>query len=157
MAVQPVPEGYHTVTPYLIVRGAARALDFYRRAFGAEEVVRMDGPGGLVMHAEIRIGDSMIMLADEQPGSISKSPEALGGTTTGLAVYLDNVDEQFRRAVEAGAKVERPVADQFYGDRTGTVADPFGHIWTLATHKEDVTPDEMKRRMQAFTKTACDQ
>ena len=154
MPVKPIPEGYHSVTPYLMVHDAARALDFYRRAFGAAEVVRMDGPGGKVMHAEIRIGDSFVMLADEQPGAISKSPQALGATTSGLVVYVEDADEQFGKAVAAGATVNRPMADQFYGDRSGTVTDPFGHVWTVATHKEDVTPDEMRRRMEALMKPA---
>jgi PhnB protein len=154
MPVKPIPEGYHSVTPYLMVHDGARALDFYRRAFGAVEVVRMDGPGGKVMHAEIRIGDSFIMLGDEQPGAISKSPQALGGTTSGLVVYVEDADELFGKAVAAGATVNRPMADQFYGDRSGTVTDPFGHVWTVATHKEDVTPDEMRRRMEALMKPA---
>jgi PhnB protein len=154
MPVKPIPEGYHSVTPYLMVHDGARALDFYRRAFGAVEVVRMDGPGGKVMHAEIRIGDSFVMLGDEQPGAISKSPQALGGTTSGLVVYVEDADELFGKAVAAGATVNRPMADQFYGDRSGTVTDPFGHVWTVATHKEDVSPDEMRRRMEGLMKPA---
>jgi PhnB protein len=153
--VNPVPAGYHSVTPYISVKGAAKALDFYKVAFGAEVVVRMDMPDGRVGHAEIMIGDSHVMLADEMPDmpdAVSKSPATLGGTTFGLMIYMDDVDTRFKRAIEAGAMVKRPVQDQFYGDRTGTLQDPFGHIWTLGTHVEDVSPEEMKKRMAAFTK-----
>ena len=155
MAVKPIPEGYHTVTPYLVVQGAAKALEFYKKAFGATELVRMPGPGGKVMHAEIRIGDSPVMLADEFPEMDARGPQALGGTPVGLCIYVENVDALFDRAVTAGAKVLRPVVDQFYGDRSGTVADPFGHKWTIATHKEDVSPEEMKRRMAALMPGGC--
>jgi PhnB protein len=152
--VSPVPAGYHTVTPYISVKGAAKALEFYRRAFGAEVLVRMDMPDGRVGHAEIKIGDSHVMLADESDmdDAVAKSPETLGGTTCALMIYLDDVDARFKRAVDAGATVKRPVQDQFYGDRTGTLQDPFGHVWTLGMHVEDVSPDEMKRRMAAFAK-----
>ena len=143
MAVKPIPDGYHTVTPYLIVQGAAKALDFYKKAFGATELVRMPGPGGKIMHAEVQIGDSRVMLADEFPEMDARGPQALGGTPVGLCIYVENVDALFDRAVTAGAKVLRPVVDQFYGDRSGTVADPFGHKWTIATHVEDVSPEEM--------------
>ncbi len=156
--VNPVPAGYHTVTPYLSIKGAAQALDFYQRAFGAEVLVRMDMPDGRVGHAEIKIGDSFVMLADEMPemaDAIAKSPRTLGGTTFGLMLYLDGVDARFKRAVDAGAKVKRPLQDQFYGDRTGTVEDPFGHLWTLGTHIEDVSPEEMKRRLAAVTKSGA--
>ena len=152
MAVKPIPDGYHTVTPYLIVQSAAKALDFYKKAFGATEVCRMPGPGGKIMHAEVKIGDSPVMLADEFPEMDARGPQALGGTPVGLCIYVENVDALFDRAVTAGAKVLRPVVDQFYGDRSGTVADPFGHKWTIATHKEDVSPEEMKRRMEAAMK-----
>ncbi|HZN67861.1 MAG TPA: VOC family protein [Tepidisphaeraceae bacterium] len=148
MAVRPVPEGYHTVTPYLIINGAAKALDFYKRAFGAEEVVRMEQPGGKIGHAEIRIGDSMIMLADEVPQMGHKSPAALGGTPVSILLYIEDVDARFKRAVAAGAKVQRPLENQFYGDRSATLQDPFGHVWTIATHVEDVPPEEMERRMK---------
>jgi PhnB protein len=151
--VRPIPEGYHTVTPYLSIQGAGEALEFYRKAFGAEETVRMPMPDGKIGHAEIRIGNSIIMLADEFPGmpdAASKSPKSLGGTTFGICLYLADVDSAFKRAVEAGAKVKRPVADQFYGDRSGVLEDPFGHIWTIATHTEDVSPEEMKKRMAAM-------
>ena len=147
MAVKAIPEGYHSVTPYLIVNGAAEALDFYKRALGAEETVRMPGPDGKIMHAEIRIGDSMVMLADEFPEMGARSPQSIGGTPVGLCVYVENVDKLFQQAVAAGAKVERPLQNQFYGDRSGTVIDPFGHKWTLGSHVEDVTPEEMERRM----------
>lgn len=149
---KPIPDGYHTVTPYLIIRDAAKALDFYKRAFGATESVRMAMPDGKVMHAEIKIGDSTIMLSDESPHMDARSPESLGGTPMVILLYLENVDARFNQAIAAGAKVLRPVENQFYGDRSGTVADPFGHRWTLATHIEDVDPQEMRRRAEAFMK-----
>jgi len=149
MAVKPVPEGYHTATPYLIVKGAARAIDFYKQAFGAKELVRMADPSGNIGHAEIQIGDSPIMLADEHPQMGFRSPESLGGSAVGILLYVPDVDALARQAVAAGAKELRPVKDQFYGDRSGTFADPFGHVWTIATHKEDVSGEEMKRRMEA--------
>ena len=147
MAVKPIPDGYHSVTPYLIVRGAADAIAFYVKAFGAVEIVRMPGPGGKIMHAELKIGDSFVMLADEAPEFMAVGPQTLNGTSVGLCVYLEDVDAAAAKAVAAGAIVERPVIDQFYGDRSGTFRDPFGHKWTLATHKEDVTPEEMKARI----------
>jgi PhnB protein len=150
MTVKPVPDGYHTVTPYLIVSGAAAAIDWYRNVFQAEERMRMPMPGGKVAHAEIAIGDSVVMLADEFPEMGAKSPGTLGGTPVGLAVYVRDVDTIFNRAVAAGAKVERPLQNQFYGDRSGTVVDPFGHKWTISTHVEDVSPEEMERRMAEF-------
>jgi PhnB protein len=145
---KPIPDGFHTVTPYLIVNGAARALEFYKKAFGATELMRMPGPEGKVMHAEIKIGDSPIMLADEFPEMGARSPQALGGCPVSLMLYVDDVDARFNQAVAAGATVQRPVKDQFYGDRTGTLVDPFGHIWSIATHKEDVPPEEMQKRMK---------
>jgi PhnB protein len=150
IAVKPVPDGYHTVTPYLIVNGAARALDFYRKAFGAKEQVRMPGPDGKVMHAEIQIGDSKVMLADEFPQMGARSPQSIGGTPVGICLYVARVDAVYEQAVAAGAKVERPLQDQFYGDRSGTVIDPFGHKWTIASHIEDVSPEEMQKRMAAM-------
>jgi PhnB protein len=147
--VKPIPDGYNTVTPYLVVHDAAKAIDFYKRAFGATEVVKMDGPPGKIAHAEIKIGGSMIMLADEMPGSGARSPKSLGGTSTGIFLYVNDVDSAFSKAVAAGAKVEMPLADQFWGDRYGKLSDPFGHSWSMATHKEDVAPEEMKKRMQA--------
>jgi PhnB protein len=149
MAVKPVPDGYHTVTPYLVVKGAAKALEFYKKAFGAKERVRMPGPGGQVMHAEVQIGDSMVMLADEFPQMGAQSPQSIGGTPVGMCLYVKNADAAFKKAIAAGAKQERPLKDQFYGDRSGTLIDPFGHKWTIATHIEDVTPKEMEKRMAA--------
>jgi PhnB protein len=147
--VKPIPEGYHTATPYLIVKDAARAIEFYKKAFGATELMRMPGPDGKIGHAEIKIGDSPIMLADEVPGMGFRSPESLGGSPISILLYVEDVDVVFSEALAAGAKVQRPVADQFYGDRTGGVTDPFGHVWYIATHKEDVSPEEMKKRAAA--------
>ena len=147
--VKPIPEGYHTATPYLIVKDAARAIEFYKKAFGATELMRMPGPGGKIGHAEIKIGDSPIMLADEVPGMGFRSPESLGGSPISILLYVEDVDVVFSEALAAGAKVQRPVADQFYGDRTGGVTDPFGHVWYIATHKEDVSPEEMTKRAAA--------
>jgi PhnB protein len=152
MAVKPVPDGYHTVTPYLIVSNAARALEFYKHAFGATELMRMSAPNGKVGHAEIRIGDSPIMLADEFPEMGARSPQSLGGSPVSILLYVDNVDALFRQALAAGGKEQRPLKDQFYGDRSGTLVDPFGHVWTLATHKEDLSPEEMHRRAEAAMK-----
>jgi PhnB protein len=148
MPVKPVPDGYHTLTPYLVVRDAARAIEFYKQAFGAQ--VRggvAKGPDGKVMHAELKIGDSVIMLSDENPEWGSLSPLSTGGTGTGLHIYLDGVDAAFDRAVKAGAQVEMPVMDQFWGDRYGKLKDPFGHKWSIATHIADYSEDEMKKRM----------
>ena len=146
MAVKPIPDGYHSVTPYLIVSGAAADIDFYKRAFGATELLRMPGPGGKVMHAEIKVGDSPIMLADEVPEMGHRGPQALGGTPVSIMLYGQDADNVFNQAVAAGAKVMRPLQDQFYGDRSGTITDPYGHVWTIGTHKEDLTPDEIDRR-----------
>jgi PhnB protein len=148
--VKPIRDGYHTVTPYLIIAGAAKALDFYKQAFGAKEVLRMDGPGGKVMHAEIKIGDSHIMLADEAPQTGFRSPTTLGGAGVGILLSVPDVDASAKQAIAAGAKVLRPVQNQFYGERAGTFADPFGHTWTLSTHIEDVAPDELRRRAEAM-------
>ncbi len=150
MSVKPVPDGYHTVTPYITVRNAAAALEFYKEAFGAVEVMRFDMPGGGIAHAEIQIGDSKVMLGDENPQWGNKSPQTLGGSAGGLCVYVEDCDAVYEKALAAGATVMKPLADQFYGDRSGTVIDPFGHAWTIATHKEDVSLDEMKRRMAAL-------
>ena len=147
--VKPIPEGYHSATPYLIVKDAARAIEFYKRAFGATELLRMAAPGGKIGHAEIKIGDSPIMLADEVPDMGALSPESLGGTPVSILLYVEDVDAVFNQAIAAGAKVQRPVKDQFYGDRTGGVTDPFGHVWYVATHKEDVSPEEMRKRAAA--------
>ncbi len=148
--VKPTPEGYHSVTPYLIVDGAAAAIDFYKKAFGAVEVMRMPAPGGRIGHAEIKIGDSHVMLADENAEMNARSPKSVGGTPLSLLVYVENVDEVVKRAVAAGAKLDRPVEDKFYGDRMGAIQDPFGHQWYVGTHIEDVTPEEMKKRMAAM-------
>jgi PhnB protein len=154
MATKAIPDGYHSVTPYLIINGAADAIDFYKRAFGATELMRMPSPDGRIGHAEIRIGDSAIMLADEHPAMGYRSPQSLGGSGVSLMVYVERVDEVFKRAVGSGAKELQPLKDQFYGDRSGTLQDPFGHTWTLATHIEDVPPDEMRRRAEKFMKSA---
>jgi PhnB protein len=148
--VQAVPTGYAGVTPYLIIRDAARALEFYKKAFGATEVMRFPAPGGKIGHAEIKIGDGVVMLADESPEMGHKSPQTLGGTAITLMFYVPDVDAQFAKAVAAGGTVKQALKDQFYGDRSGTITDPFGHIWTIATHKEDVSPEEMQRRMAAM-------
>ena len=149
--VQPVPAGYHTVTAYLTVNDGARALEFYTRAFGAKEMGRMAGPGGKLMHAEFRIGDSIVMLSDEFPGMSScKAPTSLGATTVSMFLYVPDVDATFKRAVEAGCKVVAPVMDMFWGDRFGKLQDPFGNQWAMATHKEDVSTAEMVQRSQAF-------
>ena len=149
--VKPVPDGYHAVTPYLIVNGAASAIDFYKKAFGATELMRMASPDGRVGHAEIRIGDSPIMLADEFPEMGHKSPQTLGGSPISIMIYVTDVDTVFKQAIAAGGKEQRPVKDQFYGDRSGTLEDPFGHVWHVATHKEDVSPEEMERRMKTHS------
>jgi PhnB protein len=145
-SVRPVPEGYHSVTPYLAIDGAAGAIEFYKKALGAAEVMRMPAPGGKVGHAEIEIGGSRIMLADEFPDMGFRSPKAIGGSPVSLHLYVEDVDVVAKRAVAAGAKELRPVKDQFYGDRTGTFEDPYGHVWHIATHKEDLSSDELKRR-----------
>jgi PhnB protein len=147
---KPIPQDFHSVTPYLTLNDAARALDFYKRAFGAKEVMRMDGPNGKIGHAEIKIGDSKIMLADEMPGGECRSPQSLGGTTGGIFLYVDDVDAVFNQAVSAGARPEAEPADMFWGDRYGRLKDPFGHSWSVATHKEDVAPAEMQKRMKEF-------
>jgi len=150
--VRPIPQGFHSVTPYLTLNDTARALDFYKRAFGAEELSRMDTPNGKIGHAEIKIGDSIVMLADEMPGTgnAARSPQALNGTTAGIYLYVDNADKVFNQAVSAGAHIEEPLTDMFWGDRYGRLKDPFGHSWAVATHKEDVAPAEMKNRARDF-------
>jgi PhnB protein len=147
--VKSIPDGYQSVTPYLIVGDAARAIDFYKQAFGATEVLRMEGPGGRIGHAEIKIGDSHVMLADEHPEIGARSPQTIGGSPVSLLLYVEDVDATVGRAVEAGAKLVRPVRDQFYGDRTGGVEDPFGHAWHVATHIEDVPTEELQQRAAA--------
>jgi PhnB protein len=146
MSVQHIPDGYHTVTPYLTVNGADEAIAFYVKAFGAEVLLRLGAPDGSLMHAEIKVGDSPIMLTDANPAWDAKGPDALGGTPVSLAVYVENVDDAFQRAIDAGAEEVRPVQDQFYGDRAGTLRDPYGHVWTLATHIEDLEQAEIEKR-----------
>ena len=147
--VKPIPDGYHNVTPYLIVDGAAKAIDFYKKVFGATEKMRMPGPGGKVGHAELTLGDSMIMLADEHPDMGHRAPHAYGGSAVSLLVYVPDVDTTVKTAIAAGAKVVRPVENQFYGDRMGAIEDPFGHQWSVSTHVEDVPPEEMAKRAAA--------
>ncbi len=148
-AVKPIPDGYHSVTPYLIIRGAADALEFYKKAFGAIELFRMQQPDGKVGHAEMKIGDSAIMLADEHPEMKVVGPQTLGGTSVSLLIYVENVDEFFKHALSSGATEQRPVEDKFYGDRGGSLADPYGHVWHIATHTEDLSPEEMEKRAAA--------
>ncbi len=152
MPVKPIPEGYHSATPYLIISGAAKAIEFYKQAFGATELFRMAGPDGRIGHAEIKIGDSPIMLADEHPEMGAKSAKTLGGSPISLMLYVENVDALAAQAIAAGAKVIRPLQNQFYGDRSGTFEDPFGLCWTISTHVEDVSPEEMKRRSEEAMK-----
>jgi PhnB protein len=149
MATKPIPEGYHTVTPYLSVDGAAQAIDYYKKAFGAKERVRMDAPGGKIGHAELQIGDSVVMLADSFPQASTRPPKELGGTSVSVFMYVDDVDAVVKRAVDAGATVTMEVADQFWGDRFGSVTDPFGHSWSLATHVEDLSSEEIAERGKA--------
>ena len=150
MKTKHIPDGYHTATPYLIVDDGARAIEFYQQAFGATEVLRLAGPSGKLMHAEIQIGDSRIMLADEFPEMDARGPLTIGGSPISMMLYVEDADAVTDRAVAAGGKVLRPIQDQFYGDRTATVADPFGHKWTIATHLEDLSPEEIRRRAAAL-------
>ena len=149
MAVNAIPEGYHSITPYLVCKDAAKAIDYYTKVFGATETVRMPGPNGRIMHAEVKIGNSMLMLSDENPERGAVAPSGKGRSQS-VMLYIENVDAVFKRAVEAGAKSIMEPSDQFWGDRMGNLEDPFGHQWAIATHKEDVTPDEMEKRMQAI-------
>ena len=148
--VKPIPDNYHRITPYLIVDGAAKAIEFYERAFGATELMRMPAPGDKIGHAEIKVGDSVVMLADPIAEMGHKSPKALGGSPVTLLIYVEDADATVAGAVAAGAKVTRPLENQFWGDRMGDVTDPFGHKWHVATHVEDVSPEEMQRRMEAL-------
>ena len=145
-----VPKGYHTITPSLCVAGAAQAIDFYKKALGAEERMRFPTPDGSIMHAELKIGDSIIMLADEMPDQGGRGPKSIGGTPVSFFVYGENVDAAWKRAVDAGAKPVVPLADQFWGDRTGCLEDPFGHRWWLAQHLQDLTPEELQKNAEAF-------
>lgn len=147
---KPIPEGYHTATPYLVIQGAANAIEFYKKAFGATELMRMSGPGGKVMHAEIKIGDSPIMLSDEFPEMGVRGPKALGGSPVSILLYVEDVDALAKQALAAGAKELMAVQDQFWGDRYGKLEDPFGHVWGIATHKEDVAPEEINKRAAAM-------
>jgi PhnB protein len=149
MAVKPIPDNYPRVTPYLAIDGAAAAIDFYKKAFGAKERIRMDMPNGKVGHAELEIGDSLLMLSDAFPGATSRPPTELGGTTAGAFMYVKDVDAVVKRAVESGATITMEIADQFWGDRFGSITDPFGHSWSIATHVEDVPPEEMAERAKA--------
>jgi PhnB protein len=150
---KPIPDGYHTATPYLIIGGAAAAIEFYKKAFGAAELFRFPTPDGKIGHAEIKVGDSPIMLADEYPEMGYKGPKSLGSSSVSIMLYVEDVDAVFNDAVASGATVREAVQDKFYGDRTGTVVDPFGHVWHIATHKEDVSVEEMQRRMKAAPKS----
>ena len=152
MPVSPIPEGYHSVTPYLVMKNAAAAIEFYKKAFGAVELLRMAAPGGKIGHAEIKIGDSPVMLADEYPDMGFKGPESLGGTPVSLMIYVDDVDKIYPQAIAAGGKEVRPLQNQFYGDRSGTLTDPFGHVWTISTHVEDVPEEELAKRGEAAMK-----
>ena len=150
MAVNAIPDGYYSLTPYLVVSGAAEAIEFYKTAFGAVEIIRMPGPGGRIMHAEVKIGNAMLMLADENPERGYLSPKTRGGATSSVMLYTDDVDATFKKAVANGAKADQPPTDMFWGDRMGNLTDPFGHSWAIATHKEDVSPEEMQKRMSAM-------
>ena len=152
--IRPIPKGYHVVTPYLSVKGAAGAIAFYKKAFGAKEIMRMPGPGGTIGHAEVQIGDSRIMLADEFPEMNFRSPLSVGGTSVNIHLYVQNVDKVAKKAVAAGAKLLRPVADQFYGDRSGSLEDPFGHVWHIATHVKDIPMKELKKHAAAMAASA---
>jgi PhnB protein len=153
--VKAIPDGYHSVTPYLFIRGAGGAIDFYKKVFDAKEIMRVAGPIGQIMHAEIKIGDSIIMLADENPKTGAMSPQTAGGISVSLHLYLESVDDVVQKAVDGGAKLLHPVQNQIYGDRSGTLIDPFGHMWSVATHVEDVSPEEMKKRMAAASSQAA--
>ncbi len=148
--VKPIPDEYNGVTPYLIVDDAARAIEFYKQAFSATEVYRFDAPGGRVGHADVKIGDTHVMLADEHPQVGARSPKTIGGSPVSLSLYVEDVDATVEKAVEAGARIVRPVANQFYGDRTCGLEDPFGHVWYVATHVEDVSDEEMQKRAAAM-------
>jgi PhnB protein len=148
MPVKPIPDGYSSITPYLYIRGASAAIDFYKKAFGAQELFRLPGPDGRIGHAELKIGNAIVMLADEHPEANAISPQTLNGTSVGILFYVNGVDDVIARAVAGGAKIERPTQNQFYGDRSGTIVDPFGHKWTVATHVENVSPEEMESRIK---------
>jgi len=153
---KPIPEGFNTLTPHLVVKGASKEIDFNKKAFGAEETRRMPGPDGKsIMHAELKIGNSRLMLVDEFPEMNARGPESIGGTPVTIHMFVEDADTVFNRAVNAGAQVRMPLADMFWGDRYGVLADPFGHLWSIATHKEDLTPEEIRKRMQSSFQTAA--
>ena len=154
MPARPIPEGFHSVTPYLYVKGATAAIEFYKDAFGAAEIFSMNGPNGRIMHAELQLGDSIVMLADEDPARGIMGPHTVGGYSLGLHLSIENVDAVMQKALANGAKQLHPVKDQLYGDRSGSLLDPFGHMWTVATHIEDVTPEELKKRMATMNHSA---
>jgi PhnB protein len=149
MATNPIPEGYNTLTPYLAVDDAAQAIEYYQKAFGAKERMRMDAPGGKIGHAELEIGNSMVMLSDSFPQATTRPPKELGGTTGSIFMYVEDVDAVVKKAVDEGATITMEVADQFWGDRFGSIQDPFGHSWSIATHVEDLTPEEIAERGKA--------
>lgn len=151
MSVAPLPEGYHSLTPYLICKGASEAIEFYKKAFNAEEVMRLDMPGDMIGHAELKIGNSHLMMADAC--EMANAPPVPGDSGTGLCFYVENCDEVFAQAMAAGATEKRPMMDQFYGDRSGTLVDPFGHVWTVSTHIEDLTPEQINERMAEWIKS----
>jgi PhnB protein len=153
MPVKPIPDGYHSATPYLILNDPAAAIDFYIKAFGASELFRMPGPDGKIVHAEVKVGDSPIMMGCESPERGYLGPLSLGGSPVGIMLYVDDVDKTFKQAIAAGGTQMRPVEDQFYGDRSGTLKDPFGHTWTVSTHKEDLSPEEIQKRAEASMKS----
>ena len=155
--VKPIPSGFHTLTPHLVVKGAAKAIEFYKKAFGAEELNRAPGPDGKsLMHADLKIGDSRIFLADEFPDMDCRGPQSIGGSPVTIHMYVEDVDAAFGKAIAAGAKVRMPLEDMFWGDRYGVLVDPFGHLWSMATHKEDLTPEQIGERAQAaFSKGVC--
>ena len=154
-ATKPIPDGFHTLTPHLVVKGATKAIEFYKKAFGAKEMKRMSGPDGeSIIHADLQIGDSRLLLVDEFPEMNARGPLTIGGSPVSIHMFVDDVDTAFERALAAGAEVRMPLADQFWGDRYGVLADPFGHLWSLATHKEDLTPEEIGERMQSAVSPA---
>ena len=155
MSVKPIPDGYHSAQPYLAVDDAAKAIDWYKQAFGATERFRMDGPGGTVGHAELEIGDSVLMLSDPFPQASTKPPKELGGTSSSVMLYVEDVDATVKQALDAGATMTMEVSDQFWGDRFGSITDPFGHSWSIATHVEDVSPEEMEKRSAEFMSAAA--
>ncbi|HUR55835.1 MAG TPA: VOC family protein [Gemmataceae bacterium] len=155
MPVKPIPDGYNSVTPYLVIKGAAEALEFYKSVFGATELMRFDGPNGTLAHAEIKIGNSPIMISDEWPDMGFRGPKSIGGSPVGIMIYVEDADAMFAKAVATGATATKPLQDQFYGDRSGSITDPWGHMWTIATHVEDVSPEEIERRMSAMTPQAA--